>query len=283
MPLFLAECRVRLRGGFHASSSALTTSTRTVFRRVAQGQRPRGGAPFLIFSGEERPHFSAVSFIYILTFLGSPGQGGSLQINSRIQVLVRVGGTPRTWEREPGLASALEAQVSGGVLRARRPRPEFLRRLERSPQPSDCSTAAPAGSGHPRKRTEREAGPGLSPRQEPGSAGKPTPRAACDHPGLRCTPPAARGPPRRPPASRGGRGAAAPAAARPPGLQEGGARPARRSRVLPPPRRGLHGALPPPAPRPCFPDSEVSAGPAAATRNAARGGGAGRGARETRA
>lgn len=55
---------------------------------------------------------AAVSAIYILTFLGSRGQGVSLLFNTRIQVLFRVGGTPRTWEVASGLAGALGARVS---------------------------------------------------------------------------------------------------------------------------------------------------------------------------
>lgn len=51
----------------------------------------------------------------------------SLLINTRIQVLFGVGGTPRTWEVAPGLAGALGAPVSGGVLWSRSPHPEFFK------------------------------------------------------------------------------------------------------------------------------------------------------------
>lgn len=135
-----------------------TTSTNTVSPWVTEGSDHVRRALPHSFSAEERPHFSAVSFIHILTLLGPPGKGVTRLINSRIQVLVRLVGTPENVEVAPGLAGALGAQVSSGVLCTRCPHPEFLRPLERSLQLSDCLSAGPvAGLRHPRMRTNGRA------------------------------------------------------------------------------------------------------------------------------
>ena len=132
--------------------------------------------------------------------------------------------------------------MSRNVLRARRrrPHPEFP-----GPQLSDCPRAG------------RAAGP-LNPAAEPpwarGSSRKRKERGGrAQASGREAAAGIARGQPTRAPWPRShalpvtwrGCGSAPPAGARPPGLQEGGARlrarATRRSRVLPPSRRRLHG------------------------------------------
>lgn len=104
-------------------------------------------------------------------------------------------------------------------------------------------------------------------------------RAAAEPEGERPIPGSAAPAPRSRPVTWWGRGSAPPPGARPPGLQEGGARlrarAARRSRLLPPPRRRFHGCpAGRPGPPPRCPELETgSVGPAAATTQANRWGG----------
>lgn len=86
---------------------APTTTTNNVFLSEREGSSGgvRKALPHSLEGGVRTS--AAVSAIYILTFLGSWGQGVSLLFNTRIQVLFRVGGTPRTWEVASGLAGAL--------------------------------------------------------------------------------------------------------------------------------------------------------------------------------